>query len=256
MSATRFPKGTPMFNLRHAAPAFGLVLLAAGLTARPAAAQTYDAAGDFSATTNPNGVWSYGYEDTLGGAFNLYTAQFAPTATTKGWNDDISASVPLVIKNFGTAPDASFADLVLQPGQLAFHPGPQDQFSVVRFTAAQAGLYSLTSGFVPVTTDGTTTDVHVLENGLSLFDGNVSGAYTAPNGASYSNAGLSLRAGDTVDFAVGYGADGNYGSDSTGISATLIAAPVPEASTTVSLGLMLALGLGAVAVARRRKTAA
>ncbi len=34
-----------------------------------------------------------------------------------------------------------------------------------------------------------------------------------------------------------------------------IYAPVPEASTTVSLGLLLALGLGTVAVARRRKAA-
>jgi len=242
-----------MLTFRHAAPAFGLVLLAA----RPAATQTYDAAGGFSATSNPNGVWSYGYENTLGGPLNLYTAQFNPTANIAGWNYNIASDVPLVMKNFGTTAD-SLADVVLQTGQLLFHPGPQDQFSVVRFTAAQVGVFSLASGFVPVTTDGTTTDVHVLENGLSLFDGNVRGAYNNPNGASYSNGALVLKAGDTVDFAVGYGADGNYGSDSTGLSATLTGAPapVPEASTTVSLGLMLALGLGAVAVARRRKTAA
>ena len=246
-----------MLNLRHAAPAFGLVLLAAGLTAaRPAAAQTYDAAGDFSATLNPNGVWSYGYENTLGGSFNLYTAQFAPTANIAGWYDNISSDVPLVIKNFGTTTDSSFADIVLQPGQLAFHPGPQDQFSVVRFTAASAGLYNLTSSFVPVTTDGTTTDVHVLENGLSVFDGNVSGTYNDSSGASYNDSALTLSAGETVDFAVGYGADGDFYRDATGLSATLTPAPVPEASTTVSLGLMLALGLGAVVVARRRKTAA
>lgn len=245
-----------MFPLRHTAPALGLALLAVGLTAaRPAAAQTYDAAGDFSASSNPNGVWSYGYENTLGGPLNLYTTQFAPTATTSGWNDNISADVPMVIKNFGSSPDSGFADLVLQPGQLAFHPGPQDQFSIVRFTAAQGGLYNLTSSFVPVTTDGTTTDVHVLKNGTSLFDGSVSGTYNAPHGAAYSDA-FSLNAGDTVEFAVGYGANGNYNSDSTGLAATLTAAPVPEASTTVSLGLMLALGLGAVAVARRRKSVA
>ncbi len=34
------------------------------------------------------------------------------------------------------------------------------------------------------------------------------------------------------------------------------AAPVPEASTTVSMGLLLALGLGGVAVARRKRVAA
>ena len=253
---TRFPKGILMLNFRHATPVLGLVLLTAGLAARPAAAQTYDAAGDFSATMNPNGVWSYGYENTLGGPLNLYTAQFNPTTDIAGWNNNIASDVPLVMKNFGTTTDSSFADIVLQPGQLAFHPGPSGQFSVVRFTAAQDGLFSLVSGFVPVTTDGTTTDVHVLENGLSVFDGNVSGTYNDSGGTSYNDGALILSAGETVDFAVGYGTDGNFYQDATGLSATLTPAPVPEASTTVSLGLMLALGLGAAAVARRRKTVA
>ncbi len=248
-----------MFNFRIAAPAFGLTLLALGLAAaQPAAAQTYDAAGDFSAVNNPNGVWSYGYENTLGDTLNLFSDHFAPTATTSGWNNNISAFVPMVIKNFGAVTDTGFADLVIAPGQLVFHPGPQDQFGIVRFTASQAGLYNLGSSFVPVTTDGTTTDVHVLKNGTSLFDGLVSGTYNAPNGSDYSNGTLALSAGDTVDFAVGYGTNGSFGSDSTGLSATLTRsdAPVPEASTTVSLGLMLALGLGAAVATRRKKSAA
>ena len=247
-----------MFTLRTAAPAFGLTLLALGLAALPAAAQTYDAAADFSAVNNANGVWSYGYEDTLGSSLNLFTDQFAPTATTSGWNKNIQYSVPMVIKNSGAAPDSGFADLVIAPGQLVFHPGPQDQFGVVRFTASQSGLYTLNSSFVPVTTDGTTTDVHVLENGVSLFDGLVTGTYNAPHGTSFGPSALSLNAGDTVDFAVGYGANQNFYSDSTGLSATLTRsdAPVPEASTTVSLGLMLALGLGAAVIARRKKSVA
>src|SRR5262249_12499350 len=33
--------------------------------------QTYDAAKQFSATTNPNGVWSYGWRGMANGSFNL-----------------------------------------------------------------------------------------------------------------------------------------------------------------------------------------
>ncbi len=35
----------------------------------------------------------------------------------------------------------------------------------------------------------------------------------------------------------------------------VLAAPVPESSTTVSFGLLLALGVGALVVAKRKKTA-
>ena len=33
----------------------------------------YDAVKDFSIQSNPNGVWSYGWESTLGSTLNLYT---------------------------------------------------------------------------------------------------------------------------------------------------------------------------------------
>ena len=230
-----------------------LILAAA---APAASAQTYDAAKAFSAVNNPNGVWSYGYEDTLGGFLTLYTSKFAPTASIAGWYQNISLDVPFVLENFGAVPNSRFADVVLQPGQLAFHPGPQDQFSIVRFTAPTRGVYDLSAGFSPVTTNGTTTDVHVLENGASLFDGFVTGTYNAPGSAPSFSDLLNLNSGDVVDFAVGYGANRNFSDDSTGLTATLAPAAVPEASSVVSLGLLLALGLGgAVISSRRRKMA-
>jgi hypothetical protein len=33
----------------------------------------YDVAQDFSIASNPNGVWTYGYETTLGGPLTLYS---------------------------------------------------------------------------------------------------------------------------------------------------------------------------------------
>ncbi|MGI4789240.1 MAG: hypothetical protein ACRYFS_10385 [Janthinobacterium lividum] len=177
-------------------------------------------------------------------------------ASTAGWYDNIASSVPQVSENFGVPADTPYDD-VLQPGQLFLHPGPNGEYAIVRFTAATAGTYDLNSSFTPVTTDGTTTDVHVLENSTSLFDGLVTGTYNAPTSAPTFADSIQLNKGQTVDFAVGYGANGNYYQDSTGLSATLTSAPVPEASTTVSLGLLMALGLGGLAVsAKRRKASA
>jgi hypothetical protein len=46
-------------------------LLSLVVLARPGAAQSYNAAGDFSIASNPNGAWTYGWSTTLGSAFNL-----------------------------------------------------------------------------------------------------------------------------------------------------------------------------------------
>ena len=238
-------------HLTHKA-GLALALLTAGGFAAPSAhAQAFNAAQDFSATNNPNGVWSYGYETTLGATLNLYTNHFDPASNTKGWNDPIALGVPAIWENFGTSPEA-FADVIAVPGQLDFHPGPDDEFSVVRFTAPTAGLYDLNVGFAPVTTNGTTTDVHILQNGASLFSGLVTGTYSAPTSAPSFTGVLTLQPGDTVDFAVGYGTNGNFYDDSTGFTGGVN--PVPEASSEVSLGLLLLLSLGGVAVSRRRKT--
>ena len=243
-----------MFSTR----AFSLGLPIAALlsfAAFPAAAQTYDAAKDFSVASNPNGVWSYGYEDTLGSTLNLYTDVFT-TATTpdiKGWNKNISLDVPFVIKNFGSTTNSQFADIVLQPGQLAFHPGPQNQLSVVRFTAPQTSTYLLSSKFSPATSDGTTTDVHVYKigvNKVALFAGSVSGTVTSPSATQYSTDDLELRQGDTVDFAVGYGSNGNFYQDATALDATLTVAPEPS---QVAPFAFLAMGLGAMIVLKKKK---
>ena len=50
------------------------VLLFVALIATVGAAQaaSFDAFTDFSTASNPNGVWTYGFETTLGGALTLY----------------------------------------------------------------------------------------------------------------------------------------------------------------------------------------
>ena len=90
------------------------------------------------------------------------------------------------------------------------------------------------------------TDVHVLDNGIAIFNANITGG----SSQSFSDS-RALVVGETIDFAVGVGPDGNFFSDSTSINAsvTLAASAVPEPLTLTLVGVGLA-GLGLV---RRRQ---
>ena len=102
-----------------------------------------------------------------------------------------------------------------------FHPGPEDQNSVLRFTAPASGNYQVQAVFWGDDSVGpTTTDVHVLHNGLGLYTGEVTGFGRPSSDQSFTTT-ISVAAGDTIDFAVGYGTDGNYFFDSTGVSAVI-----------------------------------
>ena len=104
-----------------------------------------------------------------------------------------------------------------QPRQLAFHPGPSGEFSVIRWTAPTTATVSIAGSFTGTDCCATTTDVHVLRNGVSLFDNSVNGF-----GATVSfSATVSIQAGDTIDFIVGFGSDGNFFNDSTGLDAVI-----------------------------------
>lgn len=108
----------------------------------------------------------------------------------------------------------------LGPGSLAFHPGPQGQYAVVRFTAPEAGDYAVSAAFSGIDRSPTTTDVYVLCRNKPVFQGwlNLRGQ---GNRAAYSGK-LALASGDAVDFVVGWG-NGTHVCDSTGLDARLVA---------------------------------
>ncbi|NMC21050.1 MAG: hypothetical protein GYA33_11605, partial [Thermogutta sp.] len=56
------------------------------------------------------------------------------------------------------------------PGRLSFHPGAKGEFSVVRFTAPEAGEYRVQARFLAIDRQ-TTTSVHVLAGDRSVFEG-------------------------------------------------------------------------------------
>jgi hypothetical protein len=218
--------------------ALGLLFLTAqSISADP----IYDAAADFSTAQNPNGVWSYGYSSSLtpGGGLTLYTMSNPIFGNPNfiDWTANIALGDPAVFKNVARTTQTS-GTVSLLPGELAFHPGPSDQFSFVRFTAPQTGLYSIATTFTGRDIFGTTSDVHILDNGTSLFTGEVNG-FGPSSDVVVPSILVSLAAGDNIDFAVGFGTDRNFFFDSTGLSAsvTSVSPAVPEPSSLVLLGM-------------------
>jgi hypothetical protein len=100
--------------------------------------------------------------------------------------------------------------------QVALHPGPQGEYSVVRWTAPAADRYRIAATFTGLFK--ATTDVHLFHNDRPQFAAqlNIGGN---PNTATHTSE-LALAKGDTLDFVVGWG-NGNYGSDSTALTATI-----------------------------------
>ena len=216
-----------------------ILLGLASLSVTPAnAGPTYDAANDFSATTIPNGVWTYGWSHTLGSSFILDSLR-QNTDSLDFWEGGVQTgappgSFPTIFHN-GTNSTITYAGTVsVPPGQLGFHPGPNGEYAVIRFTTPTAAVYSLNSAFQGLDFSGpTSTDVHILLDGTSIFDGTV-GAFGS--GPSFSKT-LSLQLGDTLDFVVGYGPNKTYFNDSTGLSATLSVPSVPEPASLMLLSI-------------------
>ena len=159
----------------------GLAVLGLWLVGIPSveAGTVYNNADDFSPTTNPSGVWTYGYlaagSSPVSSTFTTYTSNGTVGGSIEYWN--ISGGGLNPPENFYNSSSSvvSYSTITMQPHQAAFHPGPNGQYSDYRFTAPQAGTYALSVTFTGIDVVGPSTVVYVLENGLSLFAGNING---------------------------------------------------------------------------------
>ena len=227
-----------------------LATLAALASVSSAHAQ-FSAVTDFSTTLNPNGNWRYGQESTLGGTFSLLAGSYANGPSITGFSGSPSG-FPVVAKNT-SAGTVSSGTITMPNDLLLMHPASDGTYSVVRFIAPTAGLYTIAGRFQAL--DSTTTDVHVLINNLSGFDSSITQAGTNPDPATANRTAFNLSRtfafGDTVDFAVGRGSNGTYLFDSTGLSATITqsSASAPDAS---SLALVVFGGVAGLGAFRRR----
>ena len=195
--------------------AAGIFLLAG---ASAGAIAVYDVAKDFSTTKNPNGVWSYGYENKLGTRF-IRNVKYVHESGLDAWEGALSSAPlqpPMVLHN-GTASTVAYVTLRVQAGQLAIHPGPHGEFGVARWIAPHAGAFRIHAIFSGIDTVGTTTDVHIIASGARIFDA----AIDARSSRAELSRVVSLKKGAIVDFAVGMGADGTYYYDTTALAATI-----------------------------------
>jgi hypothetical protein len=104
---------------------------------------------------------------------------------------------------------------------LHMHPGPQNQYSVVRWTCPAAGNYRVDTAFRSLRGGAyiVSTDTHVLHNNVAIYNGMINGLYS--DGEVPYDTTVAMQACDTLDFAVGFGSNGNYYCDSTGMRATI-----------------------------------
>jgi hypothetical protein len=118
------------------------------------------------------------------------------------------------------------------------HPGPNDEFGMVQFTAPANGVYVIQGIFEGIDTAFTTSNVFLLHNNVPVIGGTV--VLPGPAGEIPLSAGpFLLNVGDTLAYAVG---GGPFHDTTALINAQVAAVSSPEPAT-LALGAMGALAL-------------
>ena len=206
-----------LFNSLVLIAAVVLLLIPQASPARaqnPAAAD-YDAVLDFSIISNPNGVWSYGWMSPLGSPLNLYTV--TDTTTFPGlsaWLESGMMYAPPLVGHNDTNGVLCFLSFCVPPTYLHLHPGPNNEVSVVRWTAPTSGNFFVQGRVVGLDHGGpTSTGFNLVLNASNILFSASINSYKSPISFHHT---LTMSAGDTLDCAVDFG-NGNYNADSTGI---------------------------------------
>lgn len=191
------------------------------LTVTPAPiASLYDLNRDFSLSSNPQGVWTYGYVSALGDPITVLSSS-KTARTDNGVDLQVWALTPYTspaVFHNGTT-NTAVTDMgqgVFPPDSIWFYAGTENtpyNYCVIRFTVPSNGggkyrLDSAVESFMNGSRSGD-TDFHILKSGQEIY-----GVALPANAGltSYTNE-LVLAAGETVDFVIGRGTDGIlYGS--------------------------------------------
>ena len=222
---------------------------------------TYNAASDFSISSNPNGNWTYGYTPESGleaGTLTEYTT--GETVSTedpydvKVWHEpsfiDTGTYGPCI--EYNAAGTYSKWSVDWTPGLLALCWSASNCASVMVWTAPAAGTCNVSAVFTAlqalegrdancyISTGGSLTNLGLASIGAVSY--NVSTGYGSQ---SYSNPSITVAEGDIIAFAVG------GGLEATGLNATVTLTTIPEPSVMAILATGL-FGLLAYAWRKRR----
>jgi RHS repeat-associated protein len=202
--------------------------------ARFQAAGSFDAAEDFSETTNPSGPWSYGWKPTRTGAFTpgVPVMYFGMPSWQRTRVPDFGG-LPAIAKGPREQTYVFAGSSVFLPAEMLYlHPGSAGQNAVVRWTAPAAGSYRIEGRFQAISTGNPTVDVAILHNATTIFTGNIASFGQATPFALIRN----VAAGDVLDFSVGFG-NGSFFNDNTGLAVRV--APVDAAGVAGTYVLRL-----------------
>lgn len=182
--------------------------------------QPYNAAGQFSPTLNPNGAWSYGWSGSRSSAFNIDTQTF-DLMGLNGWTSQCcGATQPDIYHNPTDQPINPAGTAPIPAGALALRPGSYGGKPILRWTASADGHYGVKAIFKGLDSAGpTNTHVAILLDAIQIFSGDIDGAGSSSS-QTFSGT-VSMLAGDTLDFTVGFGTNGKYIHDSTGLSVVI-----------------------------------
>ena len=204
------------YRLHLAVACLAFALMASGLKA-----QTWDLSAGFSAASNPNDPWSYGWTESIGGSFTALTVPWVSTADgseqVPSWQLT-SYQTPAVYKNTAGATISVGGGAASIPAETVwYYPGEDgrsENYGVIRFTVPYGlggGTYNMEVQVDPVypSSPQGDTDFHVVINGTEVF-----GVFLDPDqSASWSVSIIGFQDGDTLDFVIGRGDDGSqYGS--------------------------------------------
>ena len=212
-----------------------VVFMFLGLLAR--AQTTFDLSADFSLQENPHKVWQYGHSATNSlapGQFRI-DEQSDTTGIVGFWHPAANSGpgpgyYPYIAFNPTHQSQVGSKGWCARAGEVAMEASNTGQYSLVRFVAPSAGTYKISAKFEGIHFGLSTTDVHVLHNDKSLFDANIDGyggdpAFHKVQGASPTaeySAQITMKANDTITFAVGYGKNKTNFGDTTGLLARVI----------------------------------
>ena len=223
-------------------------VLGAGLLLAPVLAQAaaFSFGDDWSISANPQNGYSYGHAANTTDPLTLFDQGFESQANVEQWRT-LGVLFPLIAKNTSGSDIGSGTTVVIPAAPsryLLTHPSDIGRYSVISYALPLTGTLAFNAEFASQDTAGATTDVHVFLSGTELFSGNISGigstlSYATPGG------GLAVTVGDTLEVRVGFGANGNYFNDSTGVNVEGSITAVPEPSDYAAFAGLALVAFGA-----------
>ncbi|CAF1512196.1 unnamed protein product, partial [Adineta steineri] len=109
----------------------------------------------------------------------------------------------------------------LAPGQLLFHPGPNNTRACIRFTVPSADTYHIDAVFFTTAgpnIPGPSTDIHLSINNVELRS-----LWLKRNIGRFAFDNIYLNEGDYLQFEIGYGENKNYFHDGVQLNITITA---------------------------------